>query len=69
MTSNLKLKGKKTIHKRKIILYKSTKLNYDMNPVSNNKVVGFHIKQNVNVKINKINPGQIDVKDSHYYYK
>ena len=50
-------------------LYKSTKLNYDMNPVSNNKVVGIPIKQNVNVENNKINPGQIDIKDFHYYYK
>lgn len=58
-----KTERKKDNPQKKNILYKSTKLNHDINPVSKNKVVSIPIKKNVNIINNKINPGQIDIND------
>lgn len=58
-----KTERKKDNLQKKNNLYKSTNLNYDINPVSNNKIVSIPIKQNVKVINNKINPGQIDIND------
>ena len=58
-----KTERKKDNLQKKNNLYKSTNLNYDINPVSNNKIVSIPIKQNVNVINNKINLVQININD------